>query len=122
MVTATQLPVNLVAQEKTAIRQLLEKTLELHGDEVQQVILFGSKARGDFSADSDTDLLMLVRNETWNLRLSIWSLAARIELEHDVIFNIQVIGLERWGQMCEAKFGLCQSVEREGLTLFKRSQ
>ena len=122
MVTAAQLPVNLVDDEQTAICLLVEKLIERFPDEVQQVILFGSKARGDFDADSDIDILVLVKNETWNLRNSIWSLAARIELHYNVLFNVQVIGIERWKQMTLERFSFCRNVERDGVTLFNRSQ
>lgn len=121
MVTTAQLPVNLVDEEQTAIRLLLERLIERFPDEVQQVILFGSKARGDFEADSDTDMLALVKNESWDLRNSIWSLAARIELDYNVFFNVQVIGVERWQQMTLERFSLCRNVERDGITLFSRS-
>lgn len=121
MVTTAQLPANLVASEQTATHLLLEKLLELHPDEVRQVILFGSKALGDFNTDSDTDMLVLVNNETWDLRNSIWSIAARVELNYDVIFNVQVIGIERWQQMSKERFSICRNVERDGITLFRRS-
>jgi len=121
MVTAAQLPVKLVDNEQTAIRFLLERLVERYPDEVQQVSLFGSKARGDFGADSDTDMLVLVKNESWDLRNSIWSLAARIELDYNVLFNVQVIGVERWKQMTLERFSLCHNVEKDGITLFSRS-
>ncbi len=122
MVTTAQLPVHLVDDERIALRLLVEKLIECFPDEVQQVILFGSKARGDFDADSDIDILALVKNETWALRNSIWSLAARIELDCNVLFNVQVIGIERWKQMTWERFSLCRHVEKEGITLFSRSQ
>jgi len=121
MVTATQLPVSLVDKELMAIRLLLKNLVERYPDEVQQVRLFGSKARGDFNADSDTDMLVLVKNESWGLRNSIWSLAARVELDYDVLFNVQVIGADRWMQMTLERFSLCRNVERDGIILFSRS-
>ncbi|HXF84451.1 MAG TPA: nucleotidyltransferase domain-containing protein [Anaerolineales bacterium] len=121
MVTTAQLPVNLADEERTSIRLLLERLIERHSDEVQQVVLFGSKARGDFDTDSDIDLLVLVKNESWELRNSIWSLAARIELDYNVLFNVHVIGIERWKQMTLDQFSLCRNVEKDGILLFSRS-
>ena len=107
--------------EKTAIRRLVDFLQKGYPAEVTRVVLFGSKARGDFQADSDIDLLVLVQHENWSLRNAIWSLAAAIELDYDnVIFNIQVIGVERWGQMSQAHFSLCQSVEQDGIVLSSR--
>lgn len=121
MVTTTQLPARLVVEEKTAIQKLLKKLVELYSDNIQQIILFGSKARGDFDADSDTDLLVLTDRENWTLRNGIWKTAAHIELDYDLIFNIQLISIERWEQMTRERFSLCRNVEREGIMLFSRS-
>lgn len=121
MVTKTQLPASVVAGEQTAIQKLLKKLVELYPDNIQRVILFGSKARGDFNADSDTDLLVLADRENWTLRNDIWKTAAHIELDYDLIFNIQLISIERWTQMSEERFSICRNVEREGITLFSRS-
>ncbi|MEW5829875.1 MAG: nucleotidyltransferase domain-containing protein [Chloroflexota bacterium] len=121
MVTTTQLPSKIIAGERTAIQTLLAKLLATYPDDILQVILFGSKARGDFTADSDTDMLVLVRHETWELRDNIWKMAARIELNHDnVVFNIQVIGEERWKEMNSMQFGMCRNVEADGIVLFRQ--
>jgi predicted nucleotidyltransferase len=44
-----------------AIKKRLYETL---GDNVQQIILFGSRARGDAERDSDYDILLLVEKRT----------------------------------------------------------
>jgi predicted nucleotidyltransferase len=117
MVATTQISSQLAAQEKAGLNALLEALREKHSDQLQQVILFGSKARNDSHPDSDVDLLVLVKDETWALRYAIWKLAARIELQYDLLFNIQVISVERWQAMSRADFSLCQNVAREGIAL-----
>jgi predicted nucleotidyltransferase len=80
--------------------------------------LFGSKARNDSAPDSDTDLLVLVEDESWLLRHAIWKVASRMQLEHEnLLFTIQVISVERWQAMTRAGFSLCQNVAREGVAL-----
>jgi predicted nucleotidyltransferase len=118
MATQAQLSLQLASVERQGLESLLHQLREHFPDQIQQVILFGSKARNDSGLDSDTDLLVLVKDETWTLRRAIWKLAARVELEHDnLLFNIQVISVERWQAMTRAGFSLCQSVAHEGITL-----
>jgi len=117
MATTAQLPPQLAVPEQAGLKTLLKKLRKGYPDQIRQVVLFGSKARNDSHADSDLDLLVLVENETWALRYDIWKLAARVELEYDLLFNIQVISLERWQAMTQAGFSLCQSVAREGIAL-----
>jgi predicted nucleotidyltransferase len=117
MVTTTQIFPLLADAERAGLETLLKTLREKHADQVRQVVLFGSKARNDSHPDSDTDLLVLVKNETWALRYDIWKLAARVELEYDLLFNIQVISQERWQAMTRAGFSLCQNVARDGIAL-----
>ncbi|MBL7162498.1 MAG: nucleotidyltransferase domain-containing protein [Anaerolineales bacterium] len=117
MATATQLSVQLNEAEQTAIQNLLDALCEKYTNDIKQVILFGSKARGDFDQDSDIDLLVLTEYENWSLRNDIWQMAARIELAFDVIFNVQLIAAQRWQEMSAQRFGLCQNVEQDGILI-----
>jgi predicted nucleotidyltransferase len=116
--TQTQLSLQLASVERQGLESLLQQLRKHFPEQVQQVILFGSKARNDSEPDSDTDLLVLVKDETWALRHAIWKLASRVELEHDdLLFNIQVISVERWQTMTRAGFSLSQNVARDGTAL-----
>ncbi len=121
MVAPAQLPADIVISEQQAIQNLVARLLDAYPREIVAIILFGSKARGDFERYSDTDILVLVEHETWPLRSGIWDLAAAVELDvDDVVFNVQVIGIERWKWMSEVGFSLYRNIERDGILLFRR--
>ena len=84
---------------------------------VSRIVLFGSKARGDSRAESDIDILVVVRGEDWRLSNAISTLAARISLEQDVLLGPVVIGKERWERMEREKFSLYRNITRDGLVL-----
>ncbi len=84
---------------------------------VIDLILFGSRSRGDATIDSDIDIAVLVGQETGPIRDAIWTLGARASLEHNVLFNLYVIGQERWQFMKEMGYPLVQNIEREGIRL-----
>lgn len=42
------------------LRKYVNDILEIYGDSLKAVILYGSYARGDFKADSDIDIMILV--------------------------------------------------------------
>jgi predicted nucleotidyltransferase len=48
---------------KEKIKEIINKVLEEKGIKVERIILFGSRARGDFKENSDWDLLIIVSNE-----------------------------------------------------------
>ena len=53
---------NLTEKEKKAIDELLEGLKKLYGDNLCRVILYGSKARGEGTDDSDIDIMVVLKN------------------------------------------------------------
>ncbi|WP_240922535.1 nucleotidyltransferase domain-containing protein [Thermococcus sp. 9N3] len=43
------------------LREMKEKLIEILGDDLVEVILFGSYARGEAKEDSDVDVLVVLR-------------------------------------------------------------
>jgi len=61
-----------------------------HGIEVDKIILFGSRARGDYTEDSDWDVLVVTKEEVDNKRkvdfiVELKILFARLNIPNDII-------------------------------------
>jgi uncharacterized protein len=108
---------HLTAREQDAVQAFLQSLQEHLADQILQTILFGSKARGDSRRWSDTDILVVVREESWPLRAESSTLAADVSLEYSVLLGPRVIGQERWERMKVAGFGLYKNVATEGVPL-----
>ncbi len=48
--------------EKELLISLKERLLMILGKDIRKIVLFGSKARGDFDENSDIDLAIIVAN------------------------------------------------------------
>lgn len=107
----------LPGNEQQAVNALIHGLCARPDFGVIDLILFGSKSRGDDTFDSDIDIAVLVAQETRPVRDAIWNLGARVSLEYDVLFNLYVIGQERWQFMKEMGYPLVQNIEREGIRL-----
>ncbi len=58
---------NLGTDERRALMALLAVFRKNFPDNIDHVILFGSKARGDSDGESDIDLLIEVKEYSWSL-------------------------------------------------------
>ena len=65
--------------ERRVLRDLARRIHERFGERVERVSVFGSRARGDASADSDIDLIVVLRVtavEELAAERAVWDLAA----------------------------------------------
>ena len=102
----------LTANESLAIAELKTKTAEKYN--LESMILFGSKARGDDDKWSDIDLLVILRQKVNTaIEEQICNLAYGLELVYDVVFGIIVFDKDYWDGIGRY-ISLRSCVERDG--------
>jgi len=71
---------------KQILDELKQQLAETYGDRLARVVLFGSQARGDARADSDIDVLVVLRGDVEPAReiLNTGATVAEVSLRHDV--------------------------------------
>ena len=86
---------------------------------VKEVILFGSKARGDDDPESDIDLLLLTtRPIHWKERHSIVEALFDIEMKYDVVISIIVNSVNDWQTGLGSLLPIHEEITQEGIPLF----
>jgi predicted nucleotidyltransferase len=86
-------------------------------DSVLAVMLFGSKARGDADVDSDIDLLVLVDEESGELRSQLWRIASDVSLEYYVLLSPRVFGQARWAEVRRLRLPLYRAIVADAIPL-----
>jgi predicted nucleotidyltransferase len=105
---------NLKGNEKKALQELKERLLERFAN--VEIILYGSKARGDFDEESDIDLLILLDSPvTSNLEEEITHVTYDIELKYDVVFGKIVENKDFWNTPLANAMPLHWNIDREGV-------
>jgi predicted nucleotidyltransferase len=103
--------------DRQAINALVDSIIANYGHDIRQMVLFGSKARGDSTPDSDIDVLMVTTHDGWLNTRRLFRLGARISLDVDVLFNLHPVGQEHWDWMGEIRHPLYRAILRDGLNL-----
>ena len=107
----------LSPNECRAVNEFTKRLYQHFPGRIEQMALFGSKARGDSRPWSGMDILIVADNGDWRFQHAISTLASRVSLEYDVLISPRVIGQERWERMKQRRFGLYRNVIAEGIPL-----
>lgn len=77
------------AHAETLKRQLHRELTALLGDQLDQIVLYGSRARGDARPDSDFDILIVLRDEFDYAAMieKTSELVSRLSLDYDTVIS-----------------------------------
>ncbi len=107
---------NLKENERKALQEFKESLLERFSD--AEIILYGSKTRGDNKEFSDIDLLILLESDVdTKLEEEIIGLAYDIELEYDVVFGLLIELKTFWNSDLANAMPIHWNIDREGITV-----
>ncbi len=109
---------SLTFSERQAIAEFVTKLQNLFASDLQSVILYGSKARGDAGPDSDIDLLVILSDEAWTERRQLSQISSRVSLNHDVLLLPHVVSRVRWQKMADDPFSFYREVFKDGLPVY----
>lgn len=66
----------------------------VYGNDIFEIVLYGSYARGDFAEDSDIDIVAVVHGSRLDLQeklKQVWDVSAELGLENDIVVSPTVI-------------------------------
>lgn len=98
-------------------RQGIETAVKLLKEQfpVEEVILFGSKARGTDDPESDIDLLVLTnRKIDWQQRKDLINTLFDIELDYDVVISTLIIAIDEWKHGYWTVLPIKDEIEKDG--------
>lgn len=82
---------------------------------IDKVILFGSKARGDYDEHSDIDLFVVTsRLLHWKEEKAIVGVLFDIGMEYNVIFSPLFASVDEWENGIFTEFPVYQEISRDG--------
>ncbi|MDD2482575.1 MAG: nucleotidyltransferase domain-containing protein [Lutispora sp.] len=101
------------------LKEVVINTTKIFGDKLVAVILYGSYARGNYSANSDIDIALLVDMDRMSLKTYDDLLVAQMTyfmLEHDVLISFNDIPVKEFEEYKDV-LPYYRNIVEEGLRL-----
>lgn len=102
-------------KREKAVTSFIGKIRGEYGEEVNDIIIYGSYARGEADADSDVDILIVWNGDLPEGREGMAQLATEALLEHDTIISPIVVSPENYEAMKKAGVPFIENVRDEGI-------
>ena len=117
--------------ERQALSEYKDFLLRRFPQQIERLILFGSKARGDSVASSDTDVLVVLRKRTEPTKEGFYPFGSAdptwreivgttfdLVMKYNVNISPTVIGINEY----EEHFPLMTHIKKEGVELWRRTE
>jgi predicted nucleotidyltransferase len=84
---------------------------------VQEIRVFGSKARGESSPDSDLDVLVVISHGSWEEKDAVASPGHLASVGTSVVPSFLVLTREEWTERERKRSPIWRSISRDGVTV-----
>ncbi len=106
-------------EKKKLLQNLTKDIVEVMGESVEKIILYGSYARGDFQPQSDIDIMILTSLEDIAIKSiedRIYDIAFEYEMSDGLMISMHIKNIEQFNYWLGA-LPYYDNIEREGIVL-----
>jgi predicted nucleotidyltransferase len=96
---------------------LKKSVQEIVGERLIKLVLYGSRARGDYNKDSDTDIAIVVRGLSREMKHRMLSRVADIEFEYLRSLSTLILSEEDFILLKKRERRIAADIEKEGIPL-----
>ena len=107
----------MISEGNRALMELKEDLRDSLGDSLVGLILFGSRARGDYDNESDIDIAIIVQDLSRKVKNQILNKVAEIELKYLMPISTIIFSEEEFDRLKKRERRIAIDIEREGMPL-----
>ena len=107
----------LTRKERGVIEEFKRRVEKQFPGKIVRLLVFGSKARGDATEQSDIDVIVITRSDDKKLRKNIRYTGYDLEIEHGIILSIQVYSEKYINYLRNIPTQFIQNVDREAIVI-----
>jgi uncharacterized protein len=111
------LPSHVAERDQAALAEFALRVKAALGSRLVELRLFGSKARGDATADSDLDVAVVTDGENRRSDAEVVDIAYDVDLAYDVYISPRMLPQSVLHDPVWSLTGFVRAIEREGIRL-----
>lgn len=106
-------------EDSRIFQQLIPEMVEIYGDLLVSIILYGSVARGTQTDESDIDIAVMLRSEeTEDMKERMTNMIVDLELEHNRVLSVLRIDYDQF-KVWENVMPFYKNMKKDGIVLWQ---
>lgn len=102
-----------------ALEQLVSGLVDIYGDLIERIVLFGSAARGADTAESDVDIALFVRSDIpKEIEDRMLDLVVDLGLSCNKVLSVVNIDLDRFAEWKDS-LPFYKNIQKDGVVLWR---
>ena len=107
---------SLSEKEEQVIKQFKQELIARFPEKIVTVLVYGSKARGDYHDESDIDVLVISKESDWKFTDRVREIGYALDEEIDYRLSIQVMSEEKIAYLRDNNFQFAQNIFRDSVS------
>lgn len=105
-------------ENKELLDLLVQMLLEIYGNSIKSIVLYGSVARGTYTEESDIDVAVIIEKYTKQMHDEMNDRIVDLELEYNKVLSVLLIDKDKYNKWIDV-VPFYQNVQNEGVYLWK---
>jgi len=107
----------LMLENESVLKELKHTLQKQLGGRLLKMVLYGSRARGDFVIESDIDIAIIVRELSRELKHQILDGVAEIEMRYLTPLSVLILSENEFEYLKSRERRIALDIEKEGVVL-----
>ncbi len=108
--------------ELSTLENYVQEIRSMYGSRIHQIILFGSRVRGEGNEESDIDVAVIITAEDPLLRRQIYDIATELWLKSEIKISPLVFSAEEYQLYLKMGRRIVVTIRDEGISLLHRKR
>jgi predicted nucleotidyltransferase len=108
-------------QVEKIVRAFAQELVKQLGDQIYEIIWYGSTARGEATEDSDIDVAVISESDDYTFRDKVWTVSSGTSLLCDRLVDARIIARHKyygeWGRLSL----LVDEIAKDGIVIWSRN-
>lgn len=102
---------------RKAVDKFVKMSMDKCGDKLEEIILFGSVVRGEANEDSDIDILVITKEDSFKMQKLLSEIVIDVLLTTGIYLSLKVLSPEEYNHLKKINSSFYRNVSREGISI-----